>query len=144
MNLEAAVGDESRISGCDLSGGSAAGIDLRRAVLSETSLSEADLSGAQLDEADLSGLILNKIKLDQASLKGALLTGASLEESSLVAADLSGADLGDVSCVGLEPFDQARPHIRAHVGAGSARRTALSNSGRHCCSFAGRSSMPFA
>ncbi|MBL8163067.1 MAG: pentapeptide repeat-containing protein, partial [Anaerolineae bacterium] len=97
-------GDQSILSGADLTE-----IDMSEANLSEADLSEAvlvaaNLQAADLFSADLTNADLTFANLSQAYLNGAILTNANLNLANLRGADLSQADLRDAFIDGAE-FD---------------------------------------
>ena len=67
--------------------------DVRRAVLTDTTLRSTDLSGMDLSGENLANSDLTDANLTGAYLSGANLTGAGLSGANLTRADLSGANL---------------------------------------------------
>jgi uncharacterized protein YjbI with pentapeptide repeats len=76
--------------GCDMTGMSFPGADLRNSFASNANFQGADLTGARLN-----GATLRKTNLAKAKLDGADFTTATLEDSDLSGASLKGANLSD-------------------------------------------------
>ncbi len=101
----------------DLNAAYLVGVDLRNAVLDQSSFAGADLSNADLTDADLTDTNLTDAYLWFANLTGANLTDANLWDANLTDADLTGA-LGltqsqlDVACA----YDAEYPQVNLPDG----------------------------
>lgn len=96
INLNRAVLYESNLSNANL----------HRANLREADLRGANLSGANLEEANLNGALLMHADLREANLSSAMLMEANLRGANFVAADLSEADLSGAT-LGKAVLDDA-------------------------------------
>ena len=95
MNVDrcARLGQNSDLSGCNLSDRDLAGEDLVGADLSDADLSGTDLRRAELTGADLSGADLRNTNVSDARLGAADLTSADLRDANLDSTILTNADL---------------------------------------------------
>ena len=83
LAVEAAVGQEIRLSGASLAGANLAGANLAEASLARANLDGASLAGANLAGANLAEASLARANLDGARLAGARLARANLDGASL-------------------------------------------------------------
>jgi len=94
------------------------GVDLSRACLGESDLTDADLYAVKLRNADLSKAQLVRTFLVDADLRGADLTGADLRD-----ADLRDADLSDAIGLTRTMLDSTESHKGTHVSYPPAGRS---------------------